>query len=430
MGYKDILTLQATTGAKAKQAFLEQHKNDAWFKTFLFYALNPLLTYNLSERTLRSVLSSCELPADFQSADEFKTIFDCCEYLSGLRAMDSVTLLRVQAYLCRRVKNDDEREVYVKLLSKTLRLGVTAKSVNKVMNNLIPEWEVQQAFPIDKYPPKAGTEFWLTQKLNGVRATFFDGKLVARSGQPYTGLGHIIKELSFTLPIGLVLDGELTLKDKGSMSDNEAFRTATGIINSDEEDKSNICFTVFDAVPLQDFCSGNPTVKYEHRRTILEQLEHILNGYAESVSVLPVLYHGDDLSMIDVLLDQMVAEDKEGLMVNTNVPYRRTRHKGILKVKRFYTMDLHITGYEEGSGRLEGTLGALNVSFHGNNVSVGSGFTDEQRAFLWEHRDDIVGSLCEVKYKEISYDQRTRLESLQFPVFVRMRDDKTEESYG
>ena len=149
-----------------------------------------------------------------------------------------------------------------------------------------------------------------------------------------------------------------------------------------------------------------------------------------ALRVLPMLYYGTDQSKIDELLEQMVAEDKEGLMLNTDVPYKRTRHKGILKIKRFYTMDLKIVGYEEGTGRLEGTLGALVLEYKGNTVKVGSGFTDEQRTELWNNREDIIGALCEVKYKEISSDKNTGLESLQFPVFVQMRFDKSEVSFG
>lgn len=126
----------------------------------------------------------------------------------------------------------------------------------------------------------------------------------------------------------------------------------------------------------------------------------------------------------------MVAEDKEGLMLNYDVPYRRTRHRGILKIKQFYTMDLPILRCEEGIGRLERTLGAFVLDFKGNEVRVGSGFTDAQRMEFWKNRDDIVGMLCEVKYKEISKDKGTGLESLQFPIFVQIRKDKTEVSYG
>lgn len=142
------------------------------------------------------------------------------------------------------------------------------------------------------------------------------------------------------------------------------------------------------------------------------------------------LYRGTDLSKIDEFLERMVAEDKEGLVLNLNVPYRRTRHKGILKIKRFYTMDLPIIRCEEGGGRLKGTLGAFVLWYKGNEVKVGSGFSDEQRKEFWHNREKLIGTLCEVKYKEISKDKKTRLESLQFPVFVRIRDDKNTISYG
>lgn len=178
-----------------------------------------------------------DVPDDCTALVFFKDIFECCEYLSRLRAVDDATLRQVQVLLFVHTPPED-REILIKLLSKTLRLGVTAKTVNKIIPDLIPEWEVQQAYPIDKYPVKDGTEFWLTQKLNGVRATLYHGQLVARSGQPYSGVEHILRAVGdWAQSTNLVLDGELTLKDKGKLSDNEAFRVATGILNSDDEDK-------------------------------------------------------------------------------------------------------------------------------------------------------------------------------------------------
>lgn len=426
MGYTDILVLQAITGANDKQKFIKDHAGDENFRNFLYYALNPLLSYNLSEATLRKEDTS----VPNTGYRPFKDIFECCEYLSRLRGLDDATVRQIKMFLY--ATPEDARELYIKLLSKTLRLGVTAKTVNKVIPNLIPEWEIQQAYPIEKYPIKKGTYFWLSQKLNGTRATYYNGKLVARSGSAYTGLDHITEELKWTEGRGIVLDGELTLKDefREGLSDNEAFRKATGIINSDESvNKTMICFTVFDVIPVSDFESSKPSVNYSARRGLLDNLSELLPKDG-SVNILPCLYHGTDLSKIDELLDQMVSEDKEGLMANLDVPYRRTRHNGILKIKRFYTMDLPIVRVEAGTGRLDGTLGAFVLQYENNEVKVGSGFTDEQRAEYWANPEALIGTLCEVKYKEISSDKKTGLKSLQFPVFVRLRDDKTEVSYG
>lgn len=432
---KAVLEIQSDSGSNAKKAVIQKYAEDETFKRLLYYALNPMLTYNLSEATLRD-----RTYPDFYIRKVFPDIFAVCEKLSARRGLDKQTIDQVQSFLDMVPVSVAEMEFYIQLLSKTLRLGVTAKTVNKVIPGLIPEWEVQQAYPIEKYPLKPGTEFWLTQKLNGTRATYYKGRLYARSGVPYEGLGHIERELELLGGSDVVFDGELTLLHRNGLSDNEAFRVATGIINSDAAEKPEICYTVFDIVYTPEFEDpdrpSDLQMPYSRRRKLIDffidnEPLHLDNGdFAPAyVSFLPVLYHGTDQSQIDVLLDQMVREDKEGLMVNLDVPYQRKRHRGILKVKRFYTMDLPIIGIEQGSGRLAGKLGAFVLDYKGNEVRVGSGFSDEQRTEFWEARD-LIGTLCEVKYKEISYDKKTGQESLQFPVFVGLRTDKNEVSYG
>lgn len=428
MGYKDIYKLQSIAGANAKCEFIKAHRDDTYFKRFLYFALNPMLTYNISKKSTDKLMA--EENFDGQKLIFFNDIFECCEHLSRLRGMDDATIRQVKMLLNVKYPEMDERELYIQLLSKKVRLGIAAKTINKIIPNLIPEWEVQQAYTVEKYPLKEGTEFWLTQKLNGARATLYEGQLLARSGMPYKGLEHITDALSWLRVAGFVADGELTLKDKGDLSDNEAFRVSTGILNSDNVNKTVICYTIFDMIPVKDFDALKPQVTYRYRRDILNQFAERVADTDGAVNVLPVLYHGTDQSKIEELLEQMVREDKEGLMINTDVPYRRTRHKGILKVKRFYTMDLPIIRCEEGTGRLSGTLGAFVLKYKENEVKVGSGFTDEQREQFWNNRDDMEGSLCEVKYKEISQDKVTGLESLQFPVFVGIRTDKTEVSYS
>ena len=406
-----MLALQRAGGSIAKKKIVDQNKDNAYFVKLLYYALHPHLTYKVSEKTLR--YTGTYNPAITLT---MTNIFEVCEFLSSQKAIDNATLYQVRGFLS--IQPDDDRELYIKILAKTLRFGITAKTVNKVIPGLLPEWEVQQAYPIDKYPIKEGVWFYLTD---------YKGNLIARSGEILTGLDHIMKSLS-SLGEEYVFDGELTLKNKGSLSDNEAFRKAAGIINSDDEDKTEICFTIFDVLSEQEFDKGESFLSYRGRREILYILDEQLNS--DCVRILPVLYSGTDQGMIWFLLDQMVKQDKEGLMVNLDVPYKRGRHKGILKVKRFYSMDLPVIRCEEGEGRLSGTLGSLVVSYKGNEVSVGSGFTDYERINIWKQRETLPGTLCEVKYKEISSDKTTRIESLQFPVFVCLRTDKTEVSYG
>lgn len=413
-----VWELQNESGANKKKEIIAKYMDDEKFCKFLYYALNPMITYKISEQTLYKQIRNHPDVKAFEG-----DFFDLCEFLSHKKALDDETVKMVGSFIYE-INEPIEAHICTKLLAKTLRLGVTGKTVNKIIPGLIPEWEVQQAYPIEKYPIKDGEKFYVTEKLNGVRATYYNGELYARSGVPFSGLRHITEVLD-RLESDFVFDGELLLKDKGSLSDNESFRIATGIINSENEDKTEISYTIFDVIPISEFESMESSLCYGDRRGQLEYINDLLSG-EDSIRVLPLLYCGKDQSVIDDLLDQAVKEDKEGLMINLDVPYKCKRHRGILKVKRFYTMDLPIIGYEEGTGRLAGRLGSLIVDFRGNKVNVGSGFTDDQRDEFWSRRDELEGMICEVKYKEISYDKSSGEESLQFPVFVSLRMDKDE----
>lgn len=405
--YNLCTELQSISGTKAKQQFLLDNRCED-FDTFLKWLLNPQIVTGIDRKKLkmRSV-SRC-----FESQD----LKDILDYL-----VEHNTGRDVDVGYCRSFMNANlEYEAFLfSVFTKSLKLGVDVKLVNKTYgDDFIFNWEIQQTYPIEKYPLKPNTWITITQKCNGVRATYYRGKIMARSGVEFKGLDHILATLD-TYP-EYVFDGELMLKDKTGLTDNEAFRKATGIINSDG-DKSEICMTVFDCLPVADFDSPTPKMRYSQRRQLMDGLED-----TDNVRVLPVLYQGTDHTQIPILLDKMVAEDKEGLMVNLDVPYKRKRHSGILKVKRFYTMDLRVVSVEEGEGKYVGMLGKVNVEFNGNVVGVGSGFTDEQRIKYWEDKDYLVGKIIEVKYKEVSTDKKTGLESLQFPVFVCEKFDKTE----
>lgn len=286
------------------------------------------------------------------------------------------------------------------------------------------KWNVQLAKTIDDTPIADGTWFTLTQKLNGIRGTFCAGEIIGRNGTAYAGLEHISEALK---PYGdFVFDGELTLADPGNLTDNETFRAAAGLVRRKGGDKSNLALTVFDILPLSEFERGRSSKTYRSRRELLDVFAEKLSP-SSPVRVLPALYQGNDPSVISPLLDKMTAEGKEGLIANLDTPYQCKRNSGLLKIKRFYTIDLPVLRCEEGTGENAGTLGAFIVGFNGCEVGVGTGFTRDERDLFWLNRDKLAGSLCEVKYKEVSSNNHGG-QSLQFPTFVSLRTDKREVS--
>ena len=149
----------------------------------------------------------------------------------------------------------------------------------------------------------------------------------------------------------------------------------------------------------------------------------------KNIEVVTMIYEGTDQSQIMKWLDYAVRKGWEGLMLNKDAVYKCKRTTDLIKIKRFYTMDLHVVEVLEGDGRLKGTLGALVVQYKSNTVNVGSGFDDETRKKFWENKESLIGRAVEVKYKEISKDKKTGLESLQFPIFVRLREENKCVSY-
>ena len=100
----------------------------------------------------------------------------------------------------------------------------------------------------------------------------------------------------------------------------------------------------------------------------------------------------------------------------------------LLKVKAMDTCDIECTAIEEGEGKYAGTLGKIVCNYKGYELRVGSGFTDEQRAYYWRNPWIIVGSIVEIQYFEETTNDKGEV-SLRFPVFKQIRNDKNEESY-
>ena len=314
-------------------------------------------------------------------------------------------------------------------------LGADAKLVNQCIPGLIHTFNLMLGTPIDKCKLKYDEHIYITRKLNGVRCAWVGNKFMTRQGKEYVGLDHIKNDLLKMGYENMFIDGELLYKNEEGLTDSEAFQRGTGIAMSKENDKSELKLVVFDMFPLEEFWNGKSKETYSRRRLLLGGLEEAIGDmvdfqdYAPSVEVVEELYNGTEHSEIWKWLDYAEQHDWDGIMINLDTPYECKRTKNLIKVKRFYTYDLRVVGVEEGTGRNKGVLGSFIVKYKENTVNVGTGFTDEQRKHFWEHRDEMIGKIIEVKYKEVTVDKKTGLESLQFPVFVSVREDKNETSY-
>ena len=419
-------TLKNISSTNAKKDFLKQNNSDNDFKMFLHYLLNPRFITGIDEAKINKPFTQMQ----HLVISSFKELF---EYLSKNNTGKALDVAICNSFLVNAAKyyslSEKEFSILKQIICKNYKIGVNVKLVNSVYgNNFIPVHEVQLGMSADNLKLKDDDIVVLTQKLNGTRGTYINGEILSRQGIPFTGLDHIIEPLNQYFS-DYFIDGELIRKNIDGISDNENFRIGTGVLNSDNSDKSCIEFIVFDIVPVKEILLDKKSKDtYLQRRITLDWFSDLLNKRnIRSIRVVPELYCGKN-PPIDTWLDRADSMGWEGLMLNKDVPYYCKRHNGLIKIKKFKHSDLKIIGFEEGSGKNKGMLGAFIVDYKGNSVNVGSGLTDLQRKEYWENRDSLIGKIIQVKYKEESYDKNTKKYSLQFPVFECLRFDKNEQS--
>lgn len=417
--------IQKTSSLNDKKKIIAENKNNELFKKCLKFLLDSNVITGISSKKInKQVKPSSDLV--LYHLCESSTFEDVIDYLEENNTGKDDNIYEVQIFL---TGHQENRDFYEQMITKKFRLGADAKLVNKCIPGLIPVWEVQLGSAYDKLKLQKGAWFSLSQKLNGNRASFYRGKMISRQGKEFTGMQHIISDLE-QLGMGWFYDGELIRKNVDNLSDGENFRIGTGIINSDAESKNEIKFVVFDYFPESEISNGQSSAKYKVRRDMLNGLRKtIKEKNLKNVEVVTMVYEGTDQSQIMKWLDYAVDNGWEGLMLNKDATYKCKRTTDLIKIKRFYTMDLPIVNVVEGDGKLKGTMGSLVVQYKDNTVNVGSGFDDKTRKLFWEKRESLIGRIIEVKYKEITSDKKTKLDSLQFPIFIRLREPDKCVSY-
>ena len=238
------------------------------------------------------------------------------------------------------------------------------------------------------------TGWWMSEKLDGVRA-WWDGKqFLSRLGNVYHAPDWFVAGLP-----NVPLDGELWLGRK-------AFQRAVSIVR--RQDKSDhwreIKYVLFDVPGV----SG----PFEERQQALTEM--IRQQRPEYAKVLDQVR----CTGIDVLKAELARVESlggEGLMLRQpGSPYEAGRSSTLLKVKTFHDSEGRVVEHLPGKGRHAGRLGAVVVELpDGQTFSVGTGFSDAQR-----QNPPAIGSTITYRYQEMTDRGVPR-----FPSFVRVRAD-------
>jgi DNA ligase-1 len=223
-----------------------------------------------------------------------------------------------------------------------------------------------------------------------------------------------------------VLDGEIV---------GESFQALMKQAQRKDNAKTkDMNYYIFDVVPLADFERGFWNAQ-QHKRTLMLEINQAEIEAEPNLRIMTGMNVDlDTAEGHDVMrrfAEDAVTQGFEGIMIkDVGAPYECKRNSFWMKWKPVMTVDLNIVGFEEGTGRNAGRLGAIICEGIDNDrlirVNVGSGLSDENRDEYWGAQDDLLGQVVEVAADAVTQNQDGSY-SLRFPRFVRFRGFETGE---
>ncbi len=238
------------------------------------------------------------------------------------------------------------------------------------------------------------TGWWLSEKLDGVRA-YWDGKqFVSRLGNAYLAPEWFVEGLP-----EFPLDGEL-------FAGRGRFQHAVSVARRMDRGEGwrTLSYVVFDA----------PALSHGFEDRILHLERHFAANPWPQVRVLEhrVCTGHDDLA---AELGRIEALGGEGLMLRQpGSRYVAGRSDTLLKVKSFLDTEARVVGHQAGTGKHSGRVGALQLELpDGTRFKVGTGMSDAER-----ESPPKVGEIITVRYQELTDGGVPR-----FPSYIGVRTD-------
>lgn len=214
----------------------------------------------------------------------------------------------------------------------------------------------------ERYGGEAVADYWVSEKLDGVRGRWDGTRLYTRGGHP------IATPDWFTVNWPRVpMDGELWM-GRGRFDEVSALvRTGDRLARG----WTRVRFMVFD-LP-------------RHRGRFGQRVQHmrVLTRHAGVAWLQPVTqFHLATSAQLDERLRRVVNAGGEGLMLHHDAAvYRSGRSEHLLKLKTHDDAEARVVAYTPGKGKYAGMVGALLVELpDGRRFRLGSGLSDAERA--------------------------------------------------
>jgi len=280
------------------------------------------------------------------------------------------------------------------------------------MRRLIPFWfafALFTAFNAYAEPPElalAGVydegvaldDYWVSEKLDGVRAYWDGERFWSRGGNEYRAPDWFTEGFP-----NVPMDGELWM-GRGRFAELSG---AVRRLEPVDPSWRQIRFMVFDL----------PTLNQPFSERIAA-MKALLQPSPSPFLAMVAQRRATDHERLMSALDKVVSEGGEGLMLRRGGSLHSAgRSDDLLKVKRYDDAEAVVVAHLAGSGKYEGMLGSVRVRRDdGRQFHIGTGFSDEQR-----ENPPPVGATITYKYYGFTSTGLPR-----FASFLRIRNDEPE----
>lgn len=239
-------------------------------------------------------------------------------------------------------------------------------------------------------------DYWVSEKLDGVRGYWDGEKLLTRGGEPI----HAPQWFTAGWP-NVPLDGELWA-GRGRFS-----RTVSAVRQTQPGNAAwrEVRFRLFD-LPDHPGDFSERDVELGRIVTAIDQpwVQHVAQ------------FKVNDLVELQAALARVVKQGGEGLMLHRGAShYRAERNDDLLKLKPYQDAEARVVGHLPGKGKYAGMLGALEVeTAEGLRFRLGSGLSDTER-----RAPPPLG--CWITYRYNGANEKTSIP--RFARFMRIRED-------
>ena len=390
-----IEEIRETKGTKAKEQILKDNLSDPVLQQLFRWAYDWTKTIGITV-TLNRKWDSAPSSKGFEDLQIIVEQLQKRE-LTGNAARDAIES-------CLSHWEPGERSFIIDFLNKKPRLGIGETVLNKIAPGLVPKFNgCMLAHKWDGKPIKFPVR--VDPKIDGMRCLIIiqngEGRAYTREGNSLPQVQFICDQIAALGHNGRVFDGELFADTWG--------KTLTLTKTEHDIDRRELMFYCFDSISIDEWNSGKSTQK---------QYTRLVDIDAPNVKMVQGISIGSQEDLMRYY-DKCLEQGFEGVMIkDPYAGYECKRSKAWMKLKPEETIDYPVVGLFEGVGRLRGTLGGITLKKpNGDELGVGSGFTDAMRTELWNRGEELIGKMCEVKY------QPGREGAAEFAVFSKIRDD-------